>query len=453
MQSTSEEQHQVAHREALRDALERNALEEVRGLLRDLHPAEVALLLESLPRRERDVVWEQLDEEHHTDVLAEASDEVRASRMLQMEPEQLAAAALELETDDAVDILQDLPEEVIEEVLRGMDEQNRRRLEQALVYPEHTAGGLMNMDTITVRGDVTLGVVLRFLRRKPDMPEKMETVMVVDRDNRYQGTLPLVRLLTEEPQLKVADVMDREVKGIPAMTPDGEVAKVFEQQNLITAPVVDEVGVLLGHIFVDDVIDVIRREEEHSFMGMAGLHEDTDLFAPVPITARRRTLWLAINLVTALLAAWVIGLFEATIQEVVALAVLMPVVASMGGIAGTQTLTVVIRAMATGQVDQSNAGRVLTKELAVGIINSLFWALVVAIVAVLWFGDARLGMIVGVALVVNLVVAALAGVAIPLVLRWLAIDPAIAGGVILTTVTDVVGFMTFLGLGTIVLLA
>jgi len=453
MNHATEEATQTEHLDALHDALERGALDEVRELLRDLHPAEVALLLESFPRKERDIVWEQIDAEKHTDVLAEASDEVRAPRMLQMEPEQLAAAAVELDTDDAVDILQDLPEGVIEEVLQAMDEQNRRRLESALVYPEDTAGGLMNTDTITVRSDVTLGVVLRFLRRRTDMPDKMESLMVVDREGHYQGMLPLARLLTHDPQSKVEDVMDREVRGIPATTEDREVAKLFEQHNLITAPVVDADGVLIGHIFVDDVIDVIRREEEHSFMGMAGLQEDADLFAPVGVTARRRSVWLGINLGTALLASWVIGLFEATIQEVVALAVLMPVVASMGGIAGTQTLTVVIRGMALGQVGYSNAGWLLAKELLVGFFNSLFWALVVGVVAFVWFGEPTLGIIVGVALVANLVVAAVAGATIPLLLRALSIDPAIAGGVVLTTVTDVVGFMTFLGLGTLFLLS
>ncbi|NIR29785.1 MAG: magnesium transporter [Gammaproteobacteria bacterium] len=452
MNREAEEEHRVERLEALHDALERDALEKVRELIRDLHPAEAALLLESLPHKERDIVWEQIDEEQHTDVLAEAGDEVRASRMLQMAPEQLAAAALELDADDAVDILQDLPERVIEEVLLAMDEQNRRRLEGALVYPEDTAGGLMNIDTITVRGDVTLGVVLRFLRRKGDIPKKMESLVVVDRDNRYQGMLPITRLLTQEPQLKVVDVMDRDIKGIPATTADSEVAKLFEQRDLISAPVVDDEGVLLGHIFIDDVVDVIRNEGEHSFMSMAGLDEEVDMFAPIGITARRRSLWLGVNLATAFIAAWVIGLFEATIGQVVALAVLMPVVASMGGIAGTQTLTVVIRGMALGQLGQRNAGWLLAKELLVGLINSLFWALVVALVAVVWFDNTKLGIIVAVALVVNLVVAAISGALIPLILRRFSVDPALAGGVILTTVTDVVGFMTFLGLGTLFLL-
>jgi len=453
MAESPEEDRSEELLEAVSDAIERESLDDVRALVEPLHPAEIAYLLESLPQHGRDVIWEQIEEEMHADVLAELEDEVRTGRLMQMEPGAVATAAIGLETDDAVDLLQDLPEEVVQDVLRAMDEQHRARLESAMAFPEDTAGGLMNLDTLTVRGDVSLEVVQRYLRLKGDIPTKLSGVMVVDRDNHYVGTLPIVRLITGAPETRVGEVLDTRVPAIPAMTPDSEVAKIFEQRDLIVAPVVDDEGTLLGHVFVDDVVDVIRDEGEHQLMSMAGLDEEEDMFAPAVATARKRTVWLGVNLATALLAAWVIGLFEATIEEVVALAVLMPVVASMGGIAGTQTLTVVIRGMALGQIGMSNLRWLLVKELLVGFMNSLFWALVMAGIALAWFRDGRLGAIIAVALVINLVVAALAGACIPLVLRRLAIDPALAGGVILTTVTDVIGFMAFLGLGTVFLLA
>ncbi len=453
MNHPAEENRQQEHIQELTEAAERNDLDGVKSVVESLHPAEVASLLESLPQKERDLVWEQLDAEQHTDVLAEAEDAVRASRMAQMNAEELAAVAQDVDLDDAVDILQDLPEDLVDEILLAMDAQDRARLQSVLRYPEDTAGGLMNTDVITVRADVTLETVLRYLRRRSEIPEKTNRLMVVDRDNRYLGALRLAALLINDPQTEVQALMETDFPSIPAAASEGEVAKLFEQRDLISAPVVDEQGRLLGRITVDDVMDVIRDEGEHSLMGMAGLHEEEDMFAPVLSTARGRALWLGINLATALFASWVIGWFEATLKQVVALAILMPVVASMGGIAGTQALTVVIRGMALGQVGWSNLSRLMFKELMVGILNSLGWALVVGGIAMMWFGDGVLGVIVGTALVINLVAAAITGAGLPLVLRRLSIDPALAGGVILTTVTDVVGFISFLGLGTIFLLA
>ncbi len=453
MNHSAEEDRHQEHVHDLTEAVERNDLRGVKEVVDSLHPAEVASLLESLPQKERDLVWEQLDAEQHTDVLAEAEDAVRASRMAQMNAEELAAVAQDVDLDDAVDILQDLPEDLVDEVLLAMDAQDRARLESVLRYPEDTAGGLMNTDVITVRADVTLETVIRYLRRRSEIPEKTNRLMVVDRDNRYLGALRLAALLINDPQVEVQTLMETDFPSIPASAPESEVAKLFEQRDLISAPVVDEQGRLLGRITVDDVMDVIRDEGEHSFMGMAGLHEEEDMFAPVMRTARGRALWLGINLATALFASWVIGWFEATLQQVVALAILMPVVASMGGIAGTQALTVVIRGMALGQVGWSNLRWLMFKELMVGVLNSLGWALVVGGIAMMWFGNAVLGIIVGAALIINLVAAAITGAGLPLVLRRLSIDPALAGGVILTTVTDVVGFISFLGLGTIFLLA
>ena len=449
-QHADEDQHQENLRR-LNDALEREAISEVYALVRELHPADVALLLESVPEGERDIVWSQLDPDSVAEVLAEADDAVRASHMRQMETQALAAVAQELDTDDAADILQDLPEPVADEVLQAMDELHRQRLEAVLAYPEDSAGGLMNVDVLTVRADVTLETVLRYLRRRGEIPEKTNRLFVVDRENIYVGMMRLADLLISDPEDSVQGHIIEARDAIPASTDSHEVARLFEQHNLISAPVVDGQGKLVGRITIDDVVDVIREEGDQAFMRMAGLDEEDDIFASVFTTSRQRMLWLGVNLMTALLAAWVIGLFEATIEKVVALAVLMPVVASMGGVAGSQTLTIVIRGMALGQVGQSNAAWLLNREVMVGFINSLLWALVVAVIATYWFGQPALGVIVGVALVINLVIAAIAGTVLPLIMRRMAIDPALAGGVVLTTVTDVVGFMTFLGLGAIFL--
>jgi magnesium transporter len=451
-QNADEDIHQENLRR-LNDALEREAISEVYALVRELHPADVALLIESLPEGERDIVWQQLDPASVAEVLAEVEDSVRAGYMRQMAPQALAAVAQEVDPDDAADILQDLPEPVADEVLRAMDDLYRQRLEAVLVYPEDTAGGLMNVDVLTVRADVSLETVIRYLRLRGEIPEKTNRLFVVDRDDVYVGMLRLADLLISDPDDTVETHMIDEHEAIPATMASHEVARLFEQRNLISAPVVDEAGRLIGRITIDDVVDVIRDEGDQAFMRMAGLHGEDDLFASVLATSRRRMLWLGVNLATALLAAWVIGLFEATIEKVVALAVLMPVVASMGGIAGSQTLTIIIRGMALGQVGRSNATWLLSREMMVGFINSIIWALVVALIAAYWFAQPGLGVIVAVALIINLVIAAIAGTLLPLVMRKMLIDPALAGGVVLTTVTDVVGFFTFLGLGAMFLAA
>lgn len=434
------------------DALAQGELDTLRAVLLDLHPAETAQILESLPSGQRDVLWDQIHESAHADVLAEAEDVVRAGRMEKLEPHQLAAFAQDIELDDAVDMLQDLPDDVVSDVLDAMDAQNRARLELILGYDEDSAGGLMNTDVITIRPDVNLGVVVRYLRWMGEIPEMTNRLMVIDRDNRLIGVLRLALLITEDEDELVSAHMETEFPGIPVTASEHEVAQIFERRDLISAAVVDEQGRLLGRITVDDVMDVIREEGERSLMATAGLDEEDDAFERAIISARRRTPWLAVNLATALLAAWVIGLFEAALQHVVALAIMMPVVASMGGIAGSQTLTIVIRGIALGQIGNRNARWLMTKELAVGAFNGFLWALVVAGVAFFWFGDSTLGLVAGAAIVINLMAAAAAGASIPLILRRLKIDPALAGSVVLTTVTDVVGFVTFLGLGTLFLL-
>jgi magnesium transporter len=438
--------------EALREALGQGAGRQVHRLVNSMHPAEIASLLESLPPAQREVVWDLVDPELEGDVLVELNEEVRADLIQDMEAEDLVAAAESLELDDLADLLGDLPEHVHQQVLRSMDSRDRERLHAVLAYEPDSAGGLMNTDTVSVRPDVTLETVLRYLRMRGDVPDNTDSLFVVNRHDRYLGTLDLARLLTEDPERTVGEVMEAEVPGITPDTPATQVASLFEDRDLLSAAVVDTDGRLLGRITVDDVVDVIREEAEHSVMSMAGLDEETDLFAGVTLSARRRGVWLGINLATAFLAAWVVGLFESTIQNIVALAVLMPIVASMGGVAATQTLTLIVRGLALGQVERANSRWLLNREFAVAMLNGIAWATVVGIVTFLWFRSWKIAAVIFAAMIVNLVAAALAGVLVPLGLRRFGVDPAVAGGVVVTTVTDVIGFASLLGLGTLVLL-
>jgi len=447
MNQSLEEDRHVEHLDRVHRALETRSLEDVRALFEGLHPAEIALVLESLPPAERDFVWLAIDPGIHAEVFAEAEDAVRAARLAVLDPESLATIAQDVDPDDAADLLQDLPEDVIEEVLTALDDQERSRLESVLRYAEDSAGGLMNLDVVTIRPDVSLEVVSRFLRRRGEIPEKTNRLFVVDRENRYIGSLRLADLLINDPERTVDELTMDDLPAVSVDMDDAEVARLFEQLNLLTAPVVNREGMLLGRITVDDVVDVIRDEGDRSLMNMAGLDEEEDLFAPVLAASRRRALWLAANLATAFVAAWVIGRFEGTIRELVALAVLMPVVASMGGIAGSQTLTIVIRGLALGQIGAANFGALISRELWVGLINAAMWAAVVGLVAGFWFESPGLAFVAGAALAINLVCAALSGAGIPMLLKRLDVDPALAGGVILTTVTDVVGFFALLGLG------
>ena len=432
--------------ELLREALDSGTLNTARRMLQALHPAEIGDILESLPQEKRNFVWELVDLDSEGDVLLEVNDEVRAGLIQEMGAAEIVAATDGMEVDDLADIIADFPEAVTQQVLRSMDQRDRERLESVMVYAEDTAGGLTNTDTITVRTDVTIEVVIRYLRLRGEIPEHTDSLFVVNRFDEYLGQVDLTELLTKDQDCTVAEVMRTDVEAIKADVPAGTVAKMFEDLDLISAPVVDDKGRLLGRITVDDVLDVIREEAEHSLMSMAGLDEDEDMFAPVFISARRRAVWLGANLLTAFLAAWVVDRFEATLEKTVILAVLMGVVASMGGIAGSQTLTLVIRGIALGQVEKSNARFVLTKEIAVGFLNGLAWAAVVASVVVLWFGRWDIAAVIAAATTINLLVAALAGVSIPLALKRAGVDPALAGPVMLTTITDVVGFVAFLGL-------
>ena len=446
-----EQKSQQLH-DSIVDALERGDTSVVRDLLVDLHPAEIAEIFEVLPVAQRDALWDEVDASAQFEVLTEAEDVIRADRLEKMQPHELVALTRDVELDDAADILQDLPDDVVDDVLKAMDAQERARLELVLQYDEDTAGGLMNTDVITIRPDVRFGVVVRYLRRIGHIPEKTNRLMVIDSQSRLIGVLRLALLITTDEDALVRDYMETKFLGIAVTASEHEVARVFEQRDFISAPVVDEEGRLLGRITVDDVMDVIRDEGEHAMMAAAGLDQEDDAFERAISSARRRTPWLGINLATALLAAWVIGLFESTLQHVVALAIMMPVVASMGGIAGSQTLTLVIRSIALGHIGSRNARWLMSKELVVGVFNGVIWAVVVAGVTYFWFSNLTLGLIAGAAILINLVVAAAAGACIPLILRRMQIDPALAGSVVLTTVTDVVGFVTFLGLGSLFLL-
>ena len=448
--SSSENTHKRVN--SLRQLLESGTMQQAGRMLNSLYPSEIADLLESLPLRERKFVWEMVDPDTEGEVLVELGDEARDSVIKDMEAEEVVAAVEHLDADDMADLILSLPEAVIRETLASMDKQRLQQVEAVLSYPENTAGGLMELNMVTIRPNVTVDVVLRYLRRLGELPGHTDRLFIVDRFSRYLGTVPLDKILTRPDDTLIIDLIDAKIEPVPVNMPDTEVARLFQDRDLISAPVVDEHARLLGRITIDDVVDVIVETADKTVLSSAGLAEDEDIFAPIVRSTRRRSVWLGANLATAFLAAWVIGLFEATIQQIVALAVLMPIVASMGGIAGTQTLTLVIRAEALGQVGRSNVRSLLIKESAVGFLNGMLWAMVVAVVASLWFKNIKIGGVIAAALIINLLAAALTGVCLPFILRKLKIDPALAGGVILTTVTDVIGFMSFLGIATLTLL-
>jgi magnesium transporter len=435
--------------EELSAALDSGIFSDVRRMLNGLPAADVAHLLESSPPRFRHLLWQLVETEQEGEVLGELSDELQALFLSKMNAAEVALITEGLEDDDTADILQQLPDRITREILNSMDHQDRARIEQVLNYPDDTAGGLMNTDAITIRARFTLDVVLRYLRRHEEIPEMTDNLIVVNRNDQLIGLLPLRTLLVSDPSSSVREMMTTDIEPIPAYLPDDEVARLFERNDWVSAPVVDDNGKLLGRITIDDVVDVIREDADHTFMSMAGLDEDEDTFAPVFKTAPRRAVWLGINLLTAFIAASMINLFQGTIEKVVALAVLMPIVASMGGVAGTQTLTILVRGIAMGQVGKNNQAWLINRELAVGLLNGILWAGVVAVAASVWFEDWNLGIIIAAAMVINLVTAAGTGAVLPLLMKKVNIDPALAGGVVLTTVTDVVGFVSFLGLATL----
>jgi magnesium transporter len=452
MAEQKHEEKTARHLEHLSEALDSGTQFQVRKLLGNLSAAEIGDLLESLPITKRLAVWEMTDPELDGEVLVDVNDEVRATLISDSSPEELVAAVDDLDLDDLADILDDLPDAVTTKVLSSMDQQDRERLQKVLSYPEDSAGGLMDPDFLSIRPDVSLDVVMRYLRMREELPEVFDLLWVVDRNGRYLGSLRLSVLLTQDETCTVGELMDTSLKAIPVDMHESQVAMEFEHHDLVTAPVIDSEARLLGWISIDDVVDVIRDQAEHTMLARAGLDEEDDMFAPIVQSARRRWVWLGVNLITAFLAAFCLYFFEPTLDQIVATAVLFPIVMSMGGIAGTQTLTLMVRGMATGQVSSSNTPALLRKELAVGLLNGVVFSVVIAVIAMIWYNDVPLGMVMAAAILLNLLAGALAGALIPVFLRRMKIDPALAGGVVLTTVTDVIGIIAFVGLATFILI-
>ena len=428
-------------------SLEASNHDEAKYQIKELHPGEIARLLEAIQPKDRAVIWPGIEISIQGEVLKEVNEDVQSQLIGEMSVDDLVKATEKLDTDDLADIVPNLPESAVHSLLLTLDFKHRERLNKILSYPEDSAGGLMNTDFITVRPDVTIRAVIRYLRLLKEMPVDTDQIFVVDRDFNYLGSLLITTLLTEGPEQVVASLINNEAsKPINADTDESEVAILFEQRNLISAPVIDENNQLVGRITIDDVVDVIRDQAEHSVMSMVGLDEDEDVFAPIFQSSKRRSVWLGVNLITAFIAVYFIGLFEATLQQKIALAILMPVVASMGGIAGTQTLIIVTRGIATGRVTSANIKTLINKEVAVSGLNGIIWSIVIGLITYYWFSDLLLSLVIALAIITNLLVAAFSGAFLPLALTKLKIDPALAGGVILTTITDVIGFVAFLGL-------
>jgi magnesium transporter len=436
----------------LDNAIDSITLNQVRHTLNNLSPPDIAHQLEIAPPKYRHILWELVDPDVSGEVLQDLSDEIQLEFLEKMDGAEVASITEGLDVDDIVDILQQLPDRVIPEVLKAMSAQDRLRVETILTYDEDTAGGLMDTEVITVRPDISVDVVLRYLRRFEEIPDTTDNLFVVSRSDIFMGNLSIGKLLTSSPATTVREVMNSEVQAIDVNLTDSEVAHRFQRYDLVSAPVIDEHGRLLGRITIDDVVDVIVEDADHSLLAMAGLSDTEDTFSSVARTAPRRAIWLGVNLITAILASLAISQFEATLDKLVTLAILMPIVASMGGVAGSQTLTVVIRGMALGQVEQSNLNWLMSKEFAVGALNGILYAVIVGCLVSLWFNDWDMGIIIGLAMAINLMAAALAGTILPVLLRSLKIDPALAGSVILTTITDVVGFVSFLGLAAVFLI-
>lgn len=432
--------------------LEAGRLESMSNTMQEMHPAEISNLLESLPPVQRREVWGLVPDELEGEILTYLHDEARASILSQMEQEEIVAAAESMDVEDLAEVMDDLPEDINETILQSLEEDHRKRLLEVQNFEEGSAGRLMSTDVISVREYVSLAVVLRWLRRHSVLPPHSDTIMVIGEDREYRGKLNMSDLVTGDPESLVRDVMDINAEVVTADMDARDVATLFERRDLVSVPVLDEQEHLLGRITIDDIVDVIREEADRAIMNSAGLDKEEDLFAPVLPSAKRRGLWLGINLVTVFLAAWVIGLFEEVLAQIVALAILLPVVASMGGIAGSQTLTLTIRGLALDQIHPSNMKWLTIKEILVGVLNGAVWALIVAFVSYLWFREEGIALVIGTAMIFNLIAAAFSGVAIPIILNRMGIDPALSGAVILTTVTDIIGFLSFLGLASLFLI-
>jgi magnesium transporter len=447
MPKTFEAKSSNSQLHAINDALGDGQTDLAKEMLQQLQPCDVALLLESSRSRNRLNIWQLIQPDLYSDVLEELSDDVRNGIIRNMLPEKVADALEEMDTDNLVDTLRGLPQEVAQDLLAAMDEQDRSRAELGLSYGEETAGFIMNTDAITLRPGINVDVILRYLRLKGNIPEHTDTLYVIDRNDKLMGGVALTRLITAAANTPIESLI-KNSEAIPANMMDNEVASLFERYNWLSAPVVDENNQLLGRITIDDVVDIIREDAEHSMMSMAGLDDEEDTFAPVIKSTQRRSIWLGVNLLTALMADAVSDLFEATLSQLAVLAILNTIVPSMGGVAGNQTLTLVIRGMALGHVNSANARWLIGKELAIGFLNGIIWSVLIASVIAIWKQDLMLGAVIAFAMLINMIAAGLAGASLPIIMKKLKIDPALAGSVILTTITDVVGIFAFLGSAT-----
>ena len=438
--------------------LERDQITSIQQTLTSLHPSEIARLLESLTPGKRKIIWQLVDQDDEGDVLKELVEDVRQNLIGEMDATELIAATQDMELDDLADLLVDLPETVTEQVITALDRQDQIRLESVMSYDKDTAGGLTNPRIISVRRGITIEVLMRYLKRLNKLPEHTNYIYIVNRNDEYLGALKLVDLFLEDKNKPIETIMDESVKAMLADVDVKQVAMDFQNLDLISIPVIDEKNRLLGQITVDDVVDVIQDQVNSEIFNMAGLDDEDDIFAPVILSTKRRAVWLGMNLITAFVVAGAIGLFQEILQQIVILAVLMPIVASMGGVAGNQTLILVIRGIAMGKIQRSNARKLLVKEGSVALLNGFIWSIVVSVLTVVLFLDAdfqnywKIGIIVGAAMLLNIFASAIAGVAIPFLLKKMGIDPALAGGVLMVTLTDVLGFVTFLGLATLFLL-
>lgn len=427
-------------------------LVELQSRLDALHPADVAHILEALPIDFRLQVWDMVKAERDGEILLEVSDAVRQTLIAGMDSEELLAAAEQLDTDEIADLAPDLPRDVLQELLESLDSQNRERLQSALAYPEDTVGALMDFDIVTIRDDIHLEVVLRYLRRLGSLPDHTDKLFVVDRDDILRGVLPLKRLVVLDPEDRVSDVMADDAVVFHPEKKAGDAAQAFRRYDLVTAPVVDAKRKLVGRLTVDAVMDFMQEESESEVLSMAGLREEEDLFSSVWKSVQNRWTWLALNLATAFFASRVIGLFEGSIEKLVALAALMPIVAGIGGNSGNQTITMIVRGLALGQISAHNTRALLMKELGVSLLNGLFWGGVLGLLAYTLYRNAALGLVMTSAMILNLFLAALMGVAIPVLMARFGRDPAVGSSVLITAVTDSGGFFIFLGLATVFLL-
>ena len=423
---------------------------EIRSLLKKLSSSEIAHALESSPPKQRKLFFSLLETNEEGDVLVDLGEEIQQELVSNISNEELAEAVKELEPDETVDILQNLPEDRMNTILSKMSYRDRKRIEIGLTYPENTAGGLLNTDVISVRPSHSIEVVINYLRDQEELPDNTDKIFVVNKEDKYIGEIAISKIITCKPNLTVREIMSTSSNPILVSQDDKEVATIFERNDIISSAVIDESGKLIGRITIDDVLDVIREDADQNFLGMAGVAEDT--FAPPGRAARSRVFWLSMNLVTAFIASMTINIFKDVLDQIVYLAILMPIVASMGGVAATQTLTIVLRGLTLEQINSSNIRWLFKRELAVSILNGLVLSILVGLVTYFWFHEITLSLLISFALIINLISSVIAGVFVPIILRSFNQDPAISGSVVVTTVTDVVGFLSFLGLATVFLI-